>query len=129
MSGSYLLDTHIIIALFARDPIVEERLRLADSVYVPAIAIGELFYSSYKSTRVEDNLGRIEAFAARTAVLNCDTEVARHYGRIKDGLRRKGKPIPENDVWIAALSVQHDLTLVTRDDHFAEVSGLAREMW
>jgi tRNA(fMet)-specific endonuclease VapC len=129
MSGSYLLDTNIIIALFARDPNVEERLRQADSVYLPSIAIGELFYGSYKSTRVEENLGRIESFAAQSAVLNCDSDTARHYGRIKDGLRRIGKPIPENDIWIAALTVQHDLRLVTRDAHFAEVGELTFENW
>lgn len=121
MNGSYLLDTNIIIALFARDPMVEERLVRATSVYVPAIAIGELFYGSYKSTRVEENLSRIEAFAAQSAVLNCDMDTARHYGRIKDELRQKGKPVPENNIWIAALSVQHELRLITRDAHFTEV--------
>ena len=129
MNGSYLLDTNIIIALFARDPIVEGRLAEADSVYVPAIVIGELFYGSYKSTRVEENLSRIEAFATQSAVLNCDQSTARPYGRIKDELRRKGKPVPENDIWIAALSVQHDLRLITRDAHFSEMGELALERW
>ena len=129
MNGSYLLDTNIIIALFARDPIVEGRLAEADSVYVPAIVIGELFYGSYKSTRVEDNLSRIEAFATQSAVLNCDQSTARHYGRIKDELRRKGKPVPENDIWIAALSVQHDLRLITRDAHFSEMGELTLVRW
>lgn len=129
MNGSYLLDTNIIIALFARDPIVEDQLGRSASVYVPAIVIGELFYGSYKSTRVQENLSRIEAFAARSAVLNCDANTARHYGRIKDALRRRGKPLPENDIWIAALSIQHDIKLVTRDAHFTEVSELVFENW
>lgn len=129
MSGSYLLDTNVVIALFARDPIVEDRLSRADSVYLPSIVVGELIYGAYKSTRVQANLSRIEAFAAQSAVLNCDTDTARHYGRIKDELRRGGKPIPENDIRIAALSIQHDMRLVTRDAHFAELGELAFENW
>ncbi len=129
MNGSYLLDTNIIIALFARDPVVEEQLGLAASVYVPSIVIGELFYGSYKSTRVQENRNRIELLAAQSAVLNCDANTARHYGQIKDALRRKGKPMPENDIWIAAISLQHNLILITRDAHFAQVGDLIVESW
>lgn len=56
-------------------------------------------------------------------------ETAEAYGRLKFQLRRKGRPIPENDLWIAALCVQHGRTLVTRDAHFAEVEGLATASW
>ena len=129
MNGSYLLDTNIIIALFGRDPDIEFQLGRADVVFVPAIVLGELFYGSYKSTRVEENLGRIEAFAAQSAIMNCDTDTARHYGRLKDSLRRKGKPLPENDIWIAALAVQHEMKLVSRDAHFTEVDELIIESW
>jgi len=62
-------------------------------------------------------------------VLACDTETAREYGQIKNSLRAKGKPIPENDIWIAAIAIQYDLTLVTRDGHFTEIEGLATETW
>jgi tRNA(fMet)-specific endonuclease VapC len=54
----------------------------------------------------------------------CDAATAREYGRIKEILRAKGKPIPENDIWIAAMAVQHGLTLATRDQHFGEVPNL-----
>ena len=129
MNGSYLLDTNIVIALFARDAAVEDRLGLADSVYVPSIVLGELFYGAHKSTRVQANIRRIEELAARSAVLGCDADTARHYGRIKNELRRKGRPVPENDIWIAALSIQHNLKLVTRDAHFTDVGELAFENW
>jgi tRNA(fMet)-specific endonuclease VapC len=62
-------------------------------------------------------------------VLVCDVETARHYGRVRNELRRKGRPIPENDIWIAATARQHDLILVTRDPHFDEVEGLPIEAW
>jgi tRNA(fMet)-specific endonuclease VapC len=51
------------------------------------------------------------------------------YGEIKSSLRQKGKPIPDNDIWIAASARQHSLTLVTRDAHFDEIDDLARERW
>ena len=57
-------------------------------------------------------------------ILVCDTETARQYGRIKVELRRKGRPIPENDMWIAAVALQHGLTLATRDAHFDAIDGL-----
>jgi tRNA(fMet)-specific endonuclease VapC len=44
-------------------------------------------------------------------------------------LKEKGKPLPENDIWIAALAMQHNLTLITRDTHFDHVNGLDREKW
>ena len=59
--------------------------------------------------------------------LPCDFDTARLYGRIKAELRRKGKPIPENDIWIAAAAIQYGLTLVTRDRHFDFIDGLSRQ--
>jgi len=63
------------------------------------------------------------------SVLACDQATAREYGQIKARLRAKGRPLPENDIWIAAIARLHGLTLVTRDQHFREVEGLAWEAW
>lgn len=128
MSGRYLLDTNIIIALFASDTAVKDNLAKA-KVFVPAIAIGELYFGARKSGRARENLARIDEFAVSNVVLGCDTETARRYGEIKDMLRIKGRPIPENDIWIAAIAFQHGLTLVTRDTHFGEVEGLKTAAW
>jgi len=57
-------------------------------------------------------------------VLDCDAKVARRYGEVKNMLRKRGRPIPENDIWIAAIALENNLTLVSRDDHFLEVDGL-----
>jgi len=129
MSGRYLLDTNIVIALFADEPAVTDRLRDAKEVFIPSIAIGELYYGARRSSRVKENVTRIDAFAASNVVLSCDTETAHQYGEIKNKLRQKGHPIPENDIWIAAIALQHDLTLVTRDGHFEEVERLKVEPW
>jgi len=129
MNGRFLIDTNIVIALFANDSAVQHYFSNAIEVFTPAIVLGELYYGAYKSSRVKENTARISEFASDNAVLLCDTVTAQWYGQIKDGLRKKGRPIPENDVWIAAIAVQYDLTLVTRDDHFREIDGLHVERW
>ena len=98
MNGKYLLDTNIIIALFAKDSIVLRELAKASEVFVLAIALGELFYGAAKSNQAAANNARIEEFAAEAAVLASDASTAREYGRIKNDLRGKGRPIPENDI-------------------------------
>lgn len=129
MSGRYLLDTNIIIALFANESTVLDQLHTAEEVFIPCIAIGELYYGARKSVRVNENLQRIDEFVASNFVLICDSETARTYGDVKDELRKKGHPIPENDIWIGALAAQHDLVLVSRDLHFQEIAELNIESW
>ncbi len=129
MSGRFLLDSNIVIAIFAGEAAVLARLDSAEEVYMPAIALGELCYGARKSSRIEANVARIDEFAAASAVLGCDAATAREYGRIKNDLRAKGRPIPENDIWIAAVAAQYGLTVVSRDDHFVEVAGLRTEVW
>ncbi|MCP4346916.1 MAG: type II toxin-antitoxin system VapC family toxin [Desulfobacterales bacterium] len=129
MNGKYLLDTNIVIALFADDPDVTGRIAEAEDIFIPAVVIGELFYGAEKSGRPEENRERIEKFASDNVILNCNTETAYFYGKVKNNLRKKGRPIPENDIWIAAVSLQHDLILVSRDEHFKEVDDLKLEKW
>jgi tRNA(fMet)-specific endonuclease VapC len=129
MSGRYLLDTNILIALFANESAVTDHLREAEEVFVPSIALGELYYGARKSSHVGENIARINDLATNSAVLGCDTKTAQQYGEIKNRLRQKGHPIPENDIWIAAIATQNDLTLVARDAHFKEVDELEIEAW
>ena len=129
MSGRNLLDTNIVIALFAQDSAVVEHLDEVEEVFIPSIVLGELYFGARKSRRVKENLARIDEFAVSNVVLGCDTETARYYGEIKNALREKGRPIPENDVWIAAIALQYDLTLISRDAHFGEIDHLKVESW
>lgn len=129
MSGSYLLDTNVLIALFAADPRVEERFAREEEVSLSVVALGELFYGAEKSSKRDVNLARLEGFAAENPVLGCGLETARIFGRLKCHLRERGRPIPVNDLWIAATALEHGLTVVTRDEHFSEVQGLATEAW
>ncbi len=127
MNGRYLLDTNIAIA------IVEKEIDFQDHPdaqgFLSSTVIGELFFGIEKSSRVAENLKRLQQLRSTFPVFVCDEETARHYGFIKNLLRKKGRPIPENDIWIAASARQHRLTLVTRDGHFDQVDDLPIEHW
>jgi tRNA(fMet)-specific endonuclease VapC len=129
VSGNYLLDTNIVIALFAGEQSVLDHLKDASEVYIPSVVIGELYYGVHKSSQASKNLRRIEVLIASSIILACDAVTAFHYGSIKDQLRQKGKPIPENDIWIAAIAVQFGCILISRDEHFSAVQGLTVELW
>jgi tRNA(fMet)-specific endonuclease VapC len=129
MSGRYLLDTNIIIALFADEAAVKNNLAQADEVFIPSIGVGELYYGARKSGRSQENLARVDELVATSAVLGCDIETARQYGEVKNRLMLKGCPLPENDIWITALALHHDLILVTRDAHFQEIENLQTATW
>ncbi len=132
MSGRFLLDTNVIIALFGGEAGVRQRLSQADEFFVSAVALGELYYGAYKSGQSRENQERIDAFARKTAILGCDADTAREYGLIKNELRRKWRPTPENDIndiWIAATARQANLVLVSRDEHYNHIEDLKRETW
>ena len=100
---------------------VLEHLKAADELFVPAVVLGELRYGARKSGQVQVNLDRIGGFEAVVS--------AEHYGIVKEALRTKGRPLPENDVWIAAVAVQHGIPVVSRDEHFRDVDGLEFVRW
>ncbi len=129
MSGRCLLDTNIIIAIFAKNLQVHSRIATAEEVFIPCIAIGELYFGAYKSVKIEDNITRINDFVLNNTVLSCNTETAKLYGDIKYRLKDKGQPIPENDIWIAAIAKQYSLTLISFDTHFDAIENLTVEKW
>jgi tRNA(fMet)-specific endonuclease VapC len=129
MVGRFLLDTNIIVAIFANTLDIENHRNQGKQIFVPSIAIGELVYGAKKSGRPQENLNRIHHLIEESIILGCDVETSIQYGDIKNKLRMKGRPLPENDVWIAAIAMQHYLTLVTRDAHFQEVENLDTVSW
>lgn len=128
MPGKVLLDTNVIIAFFSGEKAVSKRF-MESEVFVSSTALGELYYGARKSAHAVANLARIEEFAAAVQVLSCDARTAQLYGEIRDRLRQKGRPIPENDIWIAASALQYSLTLAARDLHFKEVDALQVQSW
>jgi len=127
--GRYILDTNIISAILAGDESLREHLEMAEELYVPVIALGEWHYGSMNSPRTVENLARIGLMLEQLTVIPSDVETAFHYGTIMKALWDIGRPIPENDIWIAALAIQHDMTLVTLDEHMDHVTGMKRGRW
>jgi tRNA(fMet)-specific endonuclease VapC len=129
MSGSYILDTSVVINFLNNDPPIVTKVAAATQLFLPSIVLGALYYGAFRSKRPAENTQQILAFSNTNTGLACDEISAQHYAAIKNQLRLKGKPIPENDIWIAAVSMHYHRVLATRDGHFEEIDDLAVEMW
>jgi tRNA(fMet)-specific endonuclease VapC len=124
-----ILDTVAVIARLNEDQAIIALLSGDVRVHLPIIVLGELYVGAENSSRVQENMSRIDAFARNAYLLSCDQDTAKQYARIGQQLRLRGRPIPQNDMWIAALAMQHGLTLLTRDYHFDEITGLLKLSW
>lgn len=128
-NGKYLLDTNIVIALMAGDRNIRQCLEEAEEVFLSTVVFGELCYGAQNSARAESNMLRLRELATTITILPCTIETAIHYGHIKNSLRRKGRPLPENDIWIAACAMHNNLVLISRDEHFTHINNLQLERW
>ena len=129
-TGSVLLDTTIVVDhLRSKSPSLDERFKETTTLYLPVTVLGELLYGVYKSAFEAKSLKQVEDFIQLCAILGTDERTAHYYGRIHADLTRLGKPIPQNDIWIAAIALEHNLPLATRDQHFSFVSGLTLLEW
>ncbi|MEM9079798.1 MAG: PIN domain-containing protein [Verrucomicrobiota bacterium] len=115
MNGdSILLDTNVVIHHFRTPTRYDSRLFTKD-FYLPSIVLGELCAGANKSARPDHHLKKINEFAAQGTLLDTDFETCQIYGKIWANLTARGQLIPTNDIWIAALSLRHQLQLITHD--------------
>ena len=128
-SGDFLLDTNIIVAILNRDHSITRQLTPEMSLFVPAIALGEILSGAHRSGRVHENLEAAKSIPTSFPVLPCNKGTAEKYGSLHASLKKRGKPIPDNDVWIAAIAYQRGLTLITRDSHFKYIESVAILLW
>jgi tRNA(fMet)-specific endonuclease VapC len=126
-----VLDTNAYVALRRDEGRIRELLESADSLGIPAVALGELSAGFLMGDRAERNLRELDLFLsdAGIEVLPVGRGEAERYGALIKALRERGRPIPTNDVWIAATALCADARLVTADAHFAEVPGLVVVGW
>lgn len=124
-----LLDSSVVIRHFREGGAISTRLEGLDTLYLPSIALGELYSGANRSARPEKNLAQIEAFIAGVTIITADGGTAENYGQISARLAAAGTPIPQNDMWIAACALQWGLTIATTDGHFGRIPGLGIEMW
>ena len=130
MTGSnILLDSNVIIELFKGNPAVIVKFQSLSSVNVSFTVLGELYFGAYRSSNITKHLKQINNFQNLCTVFTGNDATANQYAQIKTMLLKKGKPIPENDIWIAAIASQYDFTLATRDNHFDEIASLSTVYW
>jgi predicted nucleic acid-binding protein len=118
-----LLDTSAYSALWRGDRTVLDVVQRSATVAVPAIVLGELHSGFRAGSRCAENTAQLAQFLAKPSVrvLPVTEETALRYAEIDVYLRKKGRPIPRNDVWIAALALEHGLQLLTLDIHFRKI--------
>ena len=122
------VDTNRLTDLFQGDAELAELLGTCEEVWIPLVALGEIKAGFYGGRQQQRNELLLQKFLAKTTVgvLLPSRETAEHYARLFVQLKRAGTPVPDNDLWIAALVLEHDVALLTRDGHFDRIPQLLR---
>jgi tRNA(fMet)-specific endonuclease VapC len=123
-----LLDTNRLSDALSGVGTVLDVLEAAETIQVPVVALAELRAGFLNGRRPAENETRLSWFLSQPGIsaLGVDATVSHHYAELHHVLRRAGRPIPTNDLWIASLALAHSLCLYTRDMHFDHIPGLAR---
>jgi tRNA(fMet)-specific endonuclease VapC len=129
MAGEIALDSTIAIRFLNGDAVVVTKVTSQPIVILPIPVVGELLFGAENSARPVENLSRYLQFIQACSIVPMGQETAVHYSRTRHALKLKGRPIPENDIWIAAQCLEHDWVLVTHDRHFSYVNNLVVEQW
>jgi len=121
-----MLDTNALSAFVDGDAAIGALVREASSLALPTVVLGEFRFGVSGSRHRRAYEAWLHAHLPSFDVLAIDEATTVYYARVRAGLKRIGRPIPANDAWIAALALQHDLTVVSRDAHFDAVAGVRR---
>ena len=124
-----ILDTNAFSALAEGEPALAAVLSKASGVSIPVIVLGEYRFGISQSRRRTEYERWLTEYLPSFQVLDVDERTTVPYSDIRADLKRAGKPLPSNDVWIAALCRQHSLRLLSRDRHFDLVPGIQRVAW
>jgi tRNA(fMet)-specific endonuclease VapC len=124
-----ILDTNALSAAADGNPAVITHLARANQVAIPVIVLGEYRYGIAQSRNRAAYANWLKGLLIDCLVLDINQSATHYYAEITLELRRKGTPIPTNDIWIAALCRQHALPLLSRDRHFDLVAGNKRIAW
>jgi len=121
-----LIDTNIYIEFLRGDENINNILSSADFIAFSVISIGEMLAGFKIWSDEKKYLNELDEFlySPRLIIYDIDSETSEFYAKIHNELRIAGNPIPTNDMWIAALALQHGIKLLTNDRHFTKVAGL-----
>jgi len=127
-----IIDTNFYVAFKRGDEAAIQALKKAEYIAVNTVILGELLAGFRGGSKEKQNRKELDAFfdSPRVDLLPIDDGTAEFYAQIFAELKEKGRPIPTNDLWLAASALQHGLALATYDSHFSNIIGLllARRM-
>ena len=129
MIAGLVLDTNALSAIADGEPAIAPYFEREGDLCVPVIVLGEYRFGILESRRRVDYERWLAELLLNCRLLEISEETANWYARIRLQLKTAGKPIPSNDLWIAALCRQHSLPLLSRDTHFDHVRGMERLDW
>ena len=122
----YCLDTSAYSQFMRGDPRVVELVDTADWIGLPSVVVGELWFGFLAGKRLERDVAALREFLSNPGVheIVIDGDVARVYGEIFLALRRAGRPVPTNDLWVAAAAAHTGSTVLTYDGQFREIQRI-----
>jgi len=129
IGNKIFLDTNVIIDVFSGNKFIADKIKDYSNIFISSIVLGELYVGVNRVENKEKHLKMLLSFLEICEILTVDDKTAQFFGEISAGLYKKGKPIPTNDIWIAASVKQHNLLLISRDKHFIEIENLSLENW
>ena len=124
-----ILDTNALSAFVDGVPEVGDLLSAGAKAALPVIALGEFRYGIAGSRHRAAYEAWLDQHLGDFDILEITQATTAVYARVRQALRKAGRPIPANDAWIAALALEHRLPVLTRDSHFDAVPGLTRVEW
>jgi predicted nucleic acid-binding protein len=124
-----ILDTNALSALADGSETFEAAATNVARFSIPVVTLGEFLFGVTRSRHRARYTAWLQRLIAVSRVLAVDEHTAARYAAVRDQLRAAGTPIPSNDAWIAALALQHELPVLSRDAHLDRVEGLRRIGW
>lgn len=124
MNGN-LLDTNVVVRILNGDKSLVQQLIDYNNICTCSVVLGELLYGAEKSSRVQENKNKAQSFCSNFEILSVDEKVSESYGVLKNKLLSQGKVLPENDMWIAAIAIANNVSVITQDKHFEEIENIS----
>jgi tRNA(fMet)-specific endonuclease VapC len=127
MPGKIALDTDIAIKFLNGDKAIDKFLSKYSEICMPVVVVGELIFGALNLKHAEQNLARHKKLIQRSRILEITEATANTYAKARLSLKKKGKPIPENDLWIASVCIEYNVSLLSSDRHFKDIDHLRLE--
>ncbi|MFC1715364.1 type II toxin-antitoxin system VapC family toxin [Candidatus Poribacteria bacterium] len=129
MNGRLAVDTNAVISYRAGVPEVCDLIEESDIILLPVVVLGELLYGAANSARPRENEQIVRKFLAQSVLIPTDENIAAGYANVRLRLKQMGRPIPENDIWVAAACLEFDVALLSQDVHFEYIPDLRVVNW